>query len=59
MLQMVLAQALVEHGLLDSLAAGILHARTHLELYIGQGNSTYVLLGGIVLILVLLFRRRR
>jgi hypothetical protein len=40
MLQMVLAQALVEHGLLDSLAAGILHARTHLELYIGQGNST-------------------
>jgi LPXTG-motif cell wall-anchored protein len=56
---MFLAQALVERGMLGAMAAGIAHARDRLELYIGQGNSTYVLIGAGVLLLLLLLKRRR
>jgi uncharacterized protein (TIGR03382 family) len=56
---MLLAQALVEHGLLDSMAAGIVTARDRLEIYIGRGNSTYLLIALGVVLLVLLVRRRR
>lgn len=56
---MLLAQALLEHGLLDSMAAGFAAARDRLEFYIGYGNSTYVLIALGVLLLVLVVRRRR
>ncbi len=55
----VIAQALVEHGLLDSLAAGLTVARDHLELYIGRGNSIYALVAAFVIIVLFMLRRRR
>jgi hypothetical protein len=55
----VLAQALVEHGLLDSIAAGMVAARDRLELYIGRGNGTYAVAAALVIIVLLLLRRRR
>ncbi len=56
---MLLAQALVEHGMLDAMVTGVGHARDRLEIYIGQGNSVYLLIGaGIVLLFWLLKPRR-
>ena len=55
--QIVLAQAMVEHGLLDSISAGLSSAKYQLELYVGQGNTIYVVIG-VVLLLVLTRVRR-
>jgi hypothetical protein len=54
----VVAQAMVEHGLLDSIAAGLGNARYRLELYIGEGNTIYFV-AAMVIILVLTRVRRR
>ena len=56
---LLLAQSLVEYGLLDSIAAGMVSARDQIELYIGRGNSVYALAGALVVVVLLLFRRRR
>jgi hypothetical protein len=55
----LLAQAMVEHGMLDSMAAGLANARYRLELYIGEGNTIYLLAAAAVLVVLILFRRRR
>jgi LPXTG-motif cell wall-anchored protein len=57
--QLLVAQAIAEHGLLDAMAAGIANARYHLEIYIGEGNTIYVLAGAALLLALFLFRRRR
>jgi hypothetical protein len=57
--EQMIAQALVEHGLLDSLAAGLTVARDRLELYVGRGNGIYVGAAVLVIIVLLLARRRR
>lgn len=59
MVRFLLAQTLVEHSLLDSIAAGIASAQTRLEIYIGQGNSKYLLIALIAACLLLLLRPRR
>ncbi len=59
MARLLLAQALVEHSLLDSIAAGIAAARYRVETYIGQGNSKFVLIGAAAICVLLLLRRRR
>ncbi len=56
---MLLAQALVEHGMLDSMVTGVGQARDRIELYIGQGNSTYLLIGIAVVLLFFLLKPRR
>jgi len=56
--QLLLSQAVIEHGLLDSISAGLGSARYQLELYIGQGNTIYFL-AAVVLVLVLTRVRRR
>ena len=56
--QLILAQAMVEHGLLDQISAGLSGARYQLELYVGQGNTIYVVIG-VVLLLVLTRVKRR
>jgi hypothetical protein len=56
---LLLAQAMVEHGLLDSIAAGLGNARYRLELYIGEGNTVYILAAALVLVVLIMFRRRR
>lgn len=56
--QIVLGQALVEYGLLDSISAVLSRAKYQLELYVGQGNTIYVVIG-VVLLLVLTRVKRR
>jgi hypothetical protein len=57
--QLLLAQAMVEYGLLDSIAAGLGNARYRLELYVGQGNTIYVLAAVVVLLVLTRVKRRR
>ena len=57
--QLLLAQAMVERGLLDSIAAGLGNARYRLELYVGQGNTIYVLTAVVVLLVLTRVKRRR
>ena len=56
---LVLAQAMVERGLLDSIAAGLGDARYRLELYVGQGNTIYVVIGVVLLLVLTRVKRRR
>jgi hypothetical protein len=56
--QLLLAQAIVERGLLDSIAAGLGNARYRLELYVGQGNTIYVVIAVVVLLFLTRVRRR-
>jgi hypothetical protein len=55
----LLAQALVERSLLDSVAAGIGTVRYRLDGYVGQGNSKYLLIAAAACLLWFLLRRRR
>ncbi len=59
MLELVVAQALVEHGMLDSLAAGVTRLRYQLDAYVGEGRSVYVLVAAVVLLFLLIGRRPR
>jgi hypothetical protein len=56
--QLILAQAMVERGLLDSIAAGLGNARYRLELYVGQGNTIYVVIAVVVLLVLTRVKRR-
>jgi len=56
---LLLAQAMIEHGLLDSIAAGVGNVRYRLELYIGEGNTLYFLAAAVVLLVLTRVRRRR
>jgi hypothetical protein len=49
---------MVEHGLLDSIAAGLTGARYRIELYIGQGNTVYLIAAVVVLLVLTRVRRR-
>lgn len=55
----MLAQAMVEYGALQSIAASFANAYNRVENYLGQGNLKYVLLVLIVVIILLLVKRRR
>ena len=57
--QLLLAQAMVERGLLDSVAAGLSHARYRIELYVGQGNTIYVVIAAVLLLVLTRVKRRR
>ena len=50
---------MVEHGMLDAMVAGFAAARYRVELYVGQGNSFYLLIGLVALLVLFLGRRRR
>jgi hypothetical protein len=54
-----IAQAMVEHGALSSLGAGVARLRSQIDAYIGDGNSTYLLIAALVVVVYLLVRRRR
>lgn len=56
--QLLLAQAMVEHGLLDTIAAGLGNARYRLEVYIGEGNTIYALAAVAVLLVLTRVKRR-
>jgi len=57
--QLLLAQAMVERGLLDSIAAGLSSARYRLELYVGEGNAIYVVIAAVLLLVLTRVRRNR
>ena len=57
---MLLAQALVERGLLDSFVTSIWNALMQAVGYVGEGNNKWVLIGlALVLAFVFLRPRRR
>ena len=55
----MLAQAMVERGMLDSIAAGVSSARYRLELYVGEGNAIWVVIGVVVLLVLTRVKRNR
>jgi len=55
---LLVAQAMVERGLLDSIAAGLGSAKYRIELYVGQGNAIYVVIAAVVLLVLTRVRRR-
>ena len=55
---LVLAQAMVERGLLDSISGGLGRAKYQIELYAGQGNAIYVVIAAVVLLILTRVRRR-
>jgi len=54
----VLAQAMVERGLLESISDGLGRAKYQIELYAGQGNAIYVVIAAVVLLILTRVRRR-
>jgi len=56
--ELLIAQALVEHGLLSSIAASFTRMRYEIDAYLGH-NATYLVFGVLVLLLFLVVRRRR
>jgi hypothetical protein len=56
---LLVAQALAERGMLDSMVAGITRLRYQLETYIGEGRTTYLLIGAAVVFVFLMLRPRR
>jgi len=56
---MLLAQALVERGLLDSMVSSIWSALMQVDYYIGEGNTKWLLIGLAVVMAVIFFKPRR
>ncbi len=56
---MILAQTLAEYGLLNSIVAGFAAIQYRIEIYIGTGNTKFLLFGALVVIGFWLIRRRR
>jgi hypothetical protein len=56
---MLIAQAAVEHGLLDSLAAGLQAAADQMDYYVGTGNAKWVLVGFAILMAAVFFKPSR
>jgi hypothetical protein len=52
-------QAIVERGMLDSLGTTVTRVRYVIESRLGEGTTKWLILGGLVLLLVFAFRRRR
>ena len=44
--------------MLDSISAGLSRAKYQLELYVGQGNTIYVVIGVVVLLVLTRVNRR-
>ena len=57
--KLVVAQALVERGLLDTIQMGFVRARDQIDGYLGYSGSTYLILGAMVFLIVLIMKRRR
>ncbi len=54
----ILAQTMAEYGVLQALATGFANLEYRIETFVMSGNTRYVLLGALVVIVVLLIRRR-
>ena len=56
---MLIAQAIVEHGMLDSLAAAFMTAVDQVDYYIGTGNAKWALIGLAVVLAAVFFKPSR
>ncbi len=56
---MLIAQAIVEHGLLDSLVAGFMTAVDQVDYYVGTGNSKWMLIGLAIVLAAIFFKPSR
>ena len=56
---MLIAQAIAEHGLLDSLAAAFTTALDQLDYYVGTGNAKWALIGLAVVLAAVFFKPSR
>ncbi len=56
---MLIAQAVVEHGMLDSLAAGLSAAFDQVDYYVGTGNTKWLLVGLAIVMAIVFFKPRR
>lgn len=52
------AQAMVEHGILSGLAAGVGAAQYHVSAALADGTTRWLLIGGAVVLAYFLLRRR-
>ena len=56
---LVVAQAAAEYGLVASIGAGLTRLRYQIDSFLGYDNSSYLLAGALVLLVFMVFRRRR
>ena len=56
---MLLAQALVERGMIDSMVTSIWSALMRVDQYVGQGNTKWLLVGLAVFLGFVFFKPRR
>ena len=56
---MLLAQALVERGMIDSMVSNIWSALMRVDQYVGQGNTKWLLVGLAVFLGFVFFKPRR
>jgi hypothetical protein len=56
---MLIAQAVVEHGMLDSLAAGLSNAFDQVDYYVGTGNAKWLLVALAVVLAFVFLKPRR
>ena len=52
------AQAIVERGMLDGIADGVMRVKDAVEAQIGDGNAKWLLVAGIIALLFWALRRR-
>jgi ribosomal silencing factor RsfS len=56
---MLVAQAIVERGLIDTVVDAVRNALDQISYYIGTGNTKWVLLGLAVIVTFLFFKQKR
>jgi hypothetical protein len=56
---MLVAQAIVERGLIDTVVDAVRSAMDQVGYYIGTGNTKWVLIGLVVIITIAFFKSKR
>lgn len=55
----MIAQAVVEYGLIQSISASFMNAFHHVELFLSSGNARYFVLLGLAFLVGLIWASRR
>jgi ribosomal silencing factor RsfS len=56
---MLLAQAIVEHGLIDTVVQAVRNAIEQVSYYVGTGNTKWVIIGLAVIMTIIFFKPKR
>ena len=54
----MIAQAMVEYGVIESISAAFMSAFHRVELFLSTGNARYFVFAALILVIVLLWRGR-